>query len=133
MTEDRRSPLQSIKDWWSVVVIAVAILGGYWWLERNFARIEKLDAEKCSLSYEIRITRGDIEFKSNDEELDLHRSELEHLLQLADRPQERVEFKKGFIESLEERGREISDRLSCLRRAKDDCFHGDVDTGKCYD
>ena len=132
MNEQTKRPLEKVKEWWGVVIIGVAILGGYWWLEKNFARVAKLAAEKCSLTYEIRLTRADIEFKSIDEEIDLHRSELEGLLQMVDPPGERVEFKKGYIDSLEGRTQAIADSIDCLRRAKDRCFQGDVDTDKCY-
>lgn len=132
MDQEKKRPLQIIKDWWSVVLIGVAILGGYGWLERNFARVDKLNAEKCSLYYEIRITKADIEFKSTDEAAELQRGELEDLLQLAFSPEKRVEFKKGVIASLDTRAREISNRKECLRRAKDSCFQNDVSIEKCY-
>ena len=128
-----KSPLQIVKDWWGIVVITIAVLGGYFWLEKNYARIEQLAAEKCSLSYEIRIATADIQFKNVDEEVDRHRSELEDLLQLAAPPQKRVEFKKGFIKSLEARAEEIIERKVCLERAKGKCFQGDTNTEKCYD
>ena len=128
-----KSPLQIVKDWWGIVLIFVAIVTGYMWLEKNFTRIEKLDSEKCSLSYEIRITKADIEFNRIDEELDLNRSELEDLLQLPDRPEELLQFRENFIKNLEGKSVEISNRKKCLSRAKSQCFQGDTNTQKCYD
>ena len=131
--QEKRHPSQIVKEWWGVVLIGVAILGGYWWLDENYARIEKLAAEKCVLSYEIRLTKADIEFTDTDKEGDLHRNELEDLLQRSNPPQERVNFKKKYIESLNGRLQEINKKRECLRRAKDKCFQGNTDTDQCYD
>ena len=133
MADQGKSAAQIVKDWWGVVVIALAVLGGYWWLEQNFARLDMLAAEKCNLSYEIRLTKADIEFRDIDEEITLHRSELENLLQLANPPQRRTAFKKAFIDSLEGRMQDINNQVSCLRRAKDSCFQNDTGTDKCYE
>ena len=131
--QEKRRPIQVVKDWWGVVVIAIAILGGHAWLEKNYAHVEKLAAEKCVLSYEIRLSATDIEFTNKDEENDLHRRELEDLLQLTNPPQERVEFKRNYIERLDGRLQEISKKNECLRRAKEKCFEGKTDTDQCYD
>lgn len=133
MDQDKRRPSQIIKEWWSVAVIGVAIVGGYLWLEQNFAKVEKLEAEKCNLSYEIRITKAEIEFDGVDENLDLNRNELEALLQIPDRPEELVEFKKNFIEELEIRSRNIKTHTDCLDRAQIACLENDTNIGKCYD
>ena len=133
MNQENRRPTQIIKDWWGVVVIFIAILGGFFWLDENYARIEKLAMEKCNLSYEIRITKAEIEFKSADEEKDLHQGEYEDLLQQADPPEELVKFKKSIIIELDKRVKVISGRKNCLTKAKELCIQKDASTEKCYD
>ena len=132
-TKDKKSAFDTVKDWWSIAAIGFAIIAGYIWLEANFAKIDKLNSEKCNLSYEIRITRAELEFQSVDEDMSLQRSELEDLLTMTNPPQKRVEFKQGYVASLEDKLRDIGETLECLRRAKEACFQNDIDTSKCYE
>lgn len=132
-TPRRKSLLKMMNDGGVVIGFAVTIIGGYVWLESNYARIDKLSSEKCALSYEIRITRADIEFTGVDEEIVLHRNELESLLQASSAPAEHIDFKKAFIKRLEDRAERITKEKECLRRAKDGCFQNNHDTGQCYE
>lgn len=132
MKRNPGNPFAIVQEWWGVILVAIGVLCGYFWLEQNFAKLDKLNSEKCFLTYEIRITKADIEFTNVDEEIDLQRSELEDLLQIADAPQELIEFKRGAISSLEERSEQISQLRECLRRWQGSCFDG-AETEKCFD
>lgn len=131
--EESKSVLAVINEWKAIIGFMVLILGGYFWLDGHYARIEELQEEKCSLSYQIRITKADIEFANVDEEIDLHRVELEGLLQTVNPPEERVAFKKGTIDSLDERLELISSLTQCLLRARIGCSESDAGTEKCYE
>lgn len=132
MSQEKKRPIETLKEWWSVVLIVVAILGGYWWLERTYARIDKLDGEKCRLSYQIRLMKENIDFTDVDKEIEQQRTEVETLLKLANPPAERVEYKKGLIDSLGKRLERINAKKECLNRARGRCFE-DADTDKCYE
>lgn len=124
--------VKKLQEWWGVVAIALVVLGGFFWLDKNYARIDKLAAEKCNLSYEIRLTKTDIELNKLDEELSGYRRDLELLLETADPPTEIIDLKKTVIKQLEDQLKEIADLKNCLIRSKNKCFQGDVDTDKCF-
>ena len=131
--KETKSALAVLDEWKAIIGFVLLLFGGYFWLEKNYAKIDKLASEKCVLSYEIRITRADIEFENVDEEIDKQRNALDGLLQSASTSSNLISFKKGYIQSLEQRAEKLDDLKECLFRARKACLQDDRDTEKCYD
>ena len=132
MEKAAKTPIERIKEWWGVVLIAVGLIGGFIWLDKTYARIEKLEAEKCWLTYEIRLTQEKFKFETLDKELSLQRNEHEDLLIAGSAPQPRLAKKEELIKNLEERSTELGLTTACLDRARYACTRGDTQIDKCY-
>lgn len=129
--QTKTTPVEVINNWWSIVLIAVAIIGGFLWLESNYAKIAKLNTEKCVLSYEIMLSRSEVQFKDIDEKIALNRSELDDLLSVSSAQQAKIDYFKEYIAQLEGRLREEYGRRECLRKAQHTCIEGKHELNEC--
>lgn len=84
MSEETKSPIETVKEWWGIIVIVVGLIGGYIWLESTYARVEMLETERDQLNVDLKEQKAELNKEINELDcrlkytIDVKRSSIEH-------------------------------------------------------
>lgn len=95
MAEETKRPTAFIRDWWGIILIGVAMVGGYAWLEENYAKVQMLQDQRDALQKEI-----DAQKESFEQQLRAKECELQYTIAYQ-QTENNVQADEALIEDLQ--------------------------------
>ena len=155
MAGERKSLVGTIREWWAVVGIFVAIVGGYVWLESEYAKVQMLEEQRNALQQAIEDQRAEFESQLRGKECELQYTiayqqtdndikedealieDLQRLLPSLDDPTPRASEDRRVIgdtiDSAQKRYASRLKSLACLSDKRGNCVNDStVDIAQCH-